>query len=204
MKRTIFKNVASMLMLALAVGMANIVRAETVTYDFTRLYAPYLTSTETTIWENRNIADIELLKCKMNGGWIASAKAGIGVIYDRTPTSFTVQFQCKEGQCKTVRAYFRQDGANIVARADKAGYADGSYFGTRIPDPDLWREIATSDSSGTYGATEIEAFSVDQVVDALPADADAVVVNGGILQVNVNSDTTISTTISSSLSIPCA
>ena len=195
MKSTLFKNAASAVMLA-TVGMVGIVRAETVTYDLTRRYAPYLTSTETTIWENRNIADIESLKCQMEGGWISTAKAGIGVIYDRTPTTFTVQFQCKDGQCKTVRAYFRQDGANIVARADKAGYADESYFGARIPDSDLWRDLATSDSSGTYGAKEIEAFSVDQVVDALPTDADEVVVNGGILQVNVNSDTTISTTIS--------
>lgn len=196
MKSAIFKNVASALMLASAVGMACIVQAEAVTYDFTRQYAPYLTSTETTIWENRNLAGIESLKCQMMGGWIGTAKVGIGVIYDRTPTSFTVQFQCKDSQCKTVRAYFRQDGANIVARADKAGYADGSYFGSRIPDSDLWRDIATSDSSGTYGVKEIEAFSVDQIVDALPADADEVVVNGGILQVNVNSDSTISTPIS--------
>ena len=196
MKRAIIKNVASMLMLALAVGMTDSVRAETVTYDLTRLYAPYLTSTETTIWENRNIADIELLKCKMNGGWIASAKAGIGVIYDRTPTSFTVQFQCSDGNCKAVRAYFRQDGANVVARADKAGYDDGACYGKRLNDSVFWRELATSDTTGTYGASEIEAFSVDQVVDALPADADAVVVNGGILQVNVNSDTMISTPIS--------
>ena len=138
-----------------AVGMAGIVRAETVTYDFTRQYASFLTSTEATIWENRNIADIESLKCQMKGGWISSAKAGIGVIYDRTPTSFTVQFQCKDGQCKAVRAYFRQDGANIVARADKAGFADEACCGKPLPDEAFKHELATAADNGAYGVCRI-------------------------------------------------
>ena len=171
--------------------------ADVVTYDLSRPYAPYLTSTETTIWENRKLTDIESFTCAVGGGWISGSKPGIGVIYDRTPTSFTVQFQCKDGYCKAVRAYFRQDGANIVARADKAAYVDESSYGTRIDDSNFWRDLATSDSSGAYGAKGIEAFGdVAQTIDAFPGEADAIVVSNGILQVNVASDKTISTPIS--------
>lgn len=171
--------------------------ADVVTYDLSRPYAQYLTATETTIWEHRNLADIESFTCIVKGGWIPTPKPGIGVIYDRTPTSFSVQFQCKDGYCKAVRAYFRQDGANIVARADKAAYVDESFYGTRIEDSNFWRELATSDSSGTYGAKGIEAFGdVAQTINAFPDEADAIVVSNGILQVNVASDKTISTPIS--------
>ncbi len=190
--------VASALMLASTVCMAGVVLAETVTYDLSRQYAPYLTSTETTIWENRNLADIEAFTCTMNGGWIGSDTVGIGVIYDRTSTSFTVQFQCVNGGCKAVRAYFRQDGANIVARADKAGRdATESHYGMRLEDSLFTTQLATSDSAGGYGVKLIDAFGdVVQTIDALPADADAIVVNGGVLQVNVSGDTTVSAPIS--------
>ena len=171
--------------------------ADTVTYNLSRPYEPYLTATETTIWENRNLADIESFTCTVKGGWIGTATADIGVIYDRTPTSFTVQFQCVNGGCKMVRAYFRQDGANIVARADKAGRVDESGYGSVQPNSAFTTSLATSDSSDGYGVKTIHAFGdVAQTIDALPADADSIVVDGGVLQINVTADTTISTPIS--------
>ena len=170
--------------------------ADAVMYNLSNPYAPYLTATETTIWENRNLADIESFTCAVGGGWISADKPGIGVIYDRTPTSFTVQFQCKDGYCKAVRAYFRQNGANIVARADKAAYVEESFYGTRIADSNFQCDLAISDSSGTYGAKSIIGFSVAQTIDAFPAEADSIIVSNGILQVNIASDCTISTPIS--------
>ena len=78
-----------------------------------------------------------------------------GVITDRTSTSFTVQFQARDGYCKAVRAYFRQRGADVVARADKAGFSDESYCGKVLPDGAFKHELATAADKGAYGACRI-------------------------------------------------
>ena len=190
------KREARAFMLASVAGMASMVWAETMTYDFK--YAQYLTSTETTIWENRNLADIESFMCTVKGGWVGTATSGIGVIYDRTATSFTVQFQCVNGGCKAVRAYFRQNGANIVARADRAGLdTDESHYGTRLDDSLFTTDLATSDSANGYGVKMIGAFGdVAQTIAAFPGEADAIVVDGGTLQVSVSGDIAVTTPIS--------
>ena len=190
------KREAHAFMLAALAGMASMVRAETMTYDFT--YEPYLTATQTTIWENRNLADIESFMCTVKCGWIGTATSGIGVIYDRTATSFTVQFQCVNGGCKAVRAYFRQNGANIVAWADRAGRdTDESHYGTRLDDSLFTTALATSDSANGYGVKMIGAFGdVAQTIAALPGEADAIVVNGGTLQVSIFGDIAVTTPIS--------
>ena len=162
-----------------------------------RVYSPYLTTTETVIWENRNLADIVSFSCMVKGGWIGTASVGSGVIYDRTATSCKVQFQTRNGGLKMVRAYFRQDGANIVARADKAGLGNEADFRRRQPDTLFDKALATTDSSGTYGAYNIEAFGdTTWTVDAIPANEDGVVVSNGTLQVNVSADTAVATAIS--------
>ena len=162
-----------------------------------RVYSPYLTTTETVIWENRNLADIVSFSCMVKGGWIGTASVGSGVIYDRTATSCKVQFQTRNGGLKMVRAYFRQDGANIVARADRAGLGNDADFRRRQPDSLFNKALATTDSSGTYGAYNIEAFGdTTWTVDAIPANEDGVVVSNGTLRVNVSADTTLATAIS--------
>jgi hypothetical protein len=162
-----------------------------------RVYSPYLTQTETVIWENRNLADIVSFSCMVKGGWIGTASVGSGVIYDRTATSCKVQFQTRNGGLKMVRAYFRQDGANIVARADRAGLGNEADFRRRQPDTLFDKALATADSSGTYGAYNIEAFGdTTWTVDAIPANEDGVVVSNGTLQVNVSADTAVATAIS--------
>lgn len=193
-------NIASALKstgVAAVAALAHTAFAGTATYDLSRQYEPYLTATETTIWENRDISEIESFTCTVKGGWIGTATAGIGVIYDRTATSFTVQFQCVNGGCKMVRAYFRQDGANIVARADKAGRVDESGYGSVQPNSAFTTSLATSDSANGYGVKMIDAFGdVAQTINDFPVGTDAVVVDGGILQINVPGDTTIATPIS--------
>ena len=198
MKRAIFKNVASMLMLALAVGMADIVLAEAMVYETaSRTYSPYLTKTETVIWENRSLADIMSFTCTLKGGWIGAPTTGTGVIYDRTPTTFTVQFQCVNGGCKTVRAYFRQEGANIVARADAAGRGNDGEYRNRLADSVFTTALATSDGGNGYGVYGIEAFGdANWTIDAVPPNEDGVVVSNGTLLVNVAADTTVATAIS--------
>ena len=172
--------------------------ANPIVYDTAaRVYSPYLTSTETVIWENRNLGDIVSLSCMMKGGWIGTATVGSGVIYDRTPSSFKVQFQCISGGCKMARAYFRQVGANIVVRADKAGLGEEANYRSRMPDSLFNMALATSDSNGTYGAYAIEAFGdTTWTVNAIPENEDGVVVSNGTLRVNVASDMTVSTAIS--------
>ena len=120
-----------------------------------RVYSPYLTQTETVIWENRNLADIVSFSCMVKGGWIGTASVGSGVIYDRTATSCKVQFQTRNGGLKMVRAYFRQVGDDIVAQAEKAGFADKSYYGKQMPDEVFKHEPATAADNGTYGAYRI-------------------------------------------------
>lgn len=67
----------------------------------------------------------------------------------------TVQFQALDGYCKAVRAHFRQEGADIVAWADKAGFADKAYFGKPMPDESFSHELATSADDGAYGVRQI-------------------------------------------------
>ncbi len=188
---------ARMFLMAAIAAMAGDGRSETVTYDLSRLYAPYLTTSETKIWENRDLADIESFTCMVKGGWIGTATPGIGVICERAPGAMTVQFQCVNGGCKTVRAYFRQEGADIVARADKAARGDESSYGTPLPDSLFTTSLATSDTANGYGAYGIEAFGdVSRTIGELPAGADEIVVDGGILQVDVAGDCTVSMPIS--------
>ena len=178
-----------------------IANAAATVYDTaSRRYSPYLAETETVVWENRSISDITSLSCTISGTWV-SATSGTGVIYDRTPTSFSVQFQCVDGgDCKMVRAYFRQVGANIVAHADMAARDKADGYRGRFPDVVFDAStvpLATPASNRGYGVCEIEAFGdTTWTVDSIPQNEDGVVVNNGTLQVNVANDMTVSTAIS--------
>lgn len=152
--KTTTRTVVSVMLLGTATALAD-----TVTYNLSRPYEPYLTATETTIWENRSLTDIESFTGTIKGGWIGTATAGIGVIYDRTPTSFSVQFQALDGYCKAVRVHFRQQGADIVASADSAGFADKAYFGKPMPDEAFGHELATVADNGAYGVRDITPSS---------------------------------------------
>ena len=186
---------------AIAACVTSIANAEATVYNTaSRRYTAYLAETESVIWENRSISDITSLSCTISGTWV-SATAGTGVIYDRTPTSFSVQFQCVDGaDSKMVRAYFWQVGANIVARADKAARDKAEGYRGRFPDSVFDTStvpLATPDSSRGYGVCDIEAFGdTTWTVNAIPQNEDGVVVSNGTLQVNVANDMTVSTAIS--------
>jgi len=171
--------------------------AEPVVYDFTDVYAPYLAKTNAVIWKNRKLADITSITAILKGGWISTPKNGKSCIYDRTDTSFTAQLQCVDGNCKAVRAHFSQVGDDVVAVADGAGYGEAALFRKRMPDSLFVQEISTDGSNGTYGAHDLEAWGDSrQVVKELPESAAGIVVNGGLLQVDVEADTTVATGIS--------
>jgi hypothetical protein len=101
------------------------------------------------------LADIDGLSASMHGRWITLPHVAKGVITERTDTSLTVQFQSLDGICKAVRARFRQVGDDVVARAEKAGFADKSYYGKQMPDEVFKHEPATAADNGTYGAYRI-------------------------------------------------
>ena len=118
-------------------------------------YEPYLTGGETVVWKGKRLNDVRELSATLNGQWITLPHMARGVITERTDTSLTVQFQALDGICKAVRAHFRQVGDDIVARADKAGFADKSYYGKPMPDDVFKHGPATAADNGTYGAYRI-------------------------------------------------
>ena len=118
-------------------------------------YEPFLTAEERVVWKNADIAQVKAVSGTLQGRWIPVRHVARGVITDRTPDSFTVQFQALAGHCKAARAYFRQRGSDIVARADKAGFDNESYYGKRMPDASFRHELATSPDSGAYGVCRI-------------------------------------------------
>ena len=118
-------------------------------------YEPYLTGEEKVVWKGMRLNDVKELSATLHGRWITLPHVAKGVITERTDTSLTVQFQSLDGICKAVRARFRQVGADIVARAEKAGYADKSYYGKQMPDEVFKHEPATAADNGTYGAYRI-------------------------------------------------
>ena len=118
-------------------------------------YEPFLTAEERIVWKNTDIASIVDVSATIQGRWIPVRHFSKGVVIDRTQRSLTVQFQARDGYCKAVRAYFRQKGADIVACADKAGFADEAYCGKPVPDEAFKHELATSADNGAYGVCRI-------------------------------------------------
>ncbi len=119
-------------------------------------YEPFLTTEERVVWKNTDIATIKDLSATLYDRGISTQFFAKGVIVDRTPLSFVVQFQARGLSCRAVRAYFRQKGSDIVAYADKAGFVDGeSYYGKRMPDELFKHELATAKDYGEYGVCRI-------------------------------------------------
>jgi hypothetical protein len=118
-------------------------------------YEPFLTAEECVVWKNASIAEIRAMSAIMQGRWIPVPHMARGVIVERTLESMVVQFQALDGYSKAVRVHFRQRGADIVARADKAGFADKAYFGKPMPDESFRHELATAADNGAYGVRGI-------------------------------------------------
>ena len=112
----------------------------------------YLAGAESVLWKGMRLNDVKELSATLHGRWITLPHVARGVITERTDAAMTVQFQTLDGICKAVRANFRQVGDDVVARTDKAGFADKSYYGKPMPDEAFKHEPATSATTGTYGA----------------------------------------------------
>ena len=118
-------------------------------------HKPFLTTEERMVWKDMDISRIEALSGILQGRWIPIQHVARGVITERTGDAMTVQFQTLDGYCKAVRVHFRQQGADIVASADKAGFSDKAYFGKPMPDEAFGHELATAADNGTYGIRDI-------------------------------------------------
>lgn len=165
------------------------------------VYEPFLTTTWAVVCRNCRISEVVSISATMAGAWFGSSQyPAYCVIYDRTDTSFAVQFQANTGECKTLRAYFRQNGNDIEGRADKAGLGNVSYYRSRLPDEVFTQSPATAANNGTYGAFGIQFFghptwTVEGFPEVNGKIADLVVSNG-TLQVDVLSDTIFTNAIS--------
>jgi len=162
------------------------VYAEATVYEYTEKYESYLQAQplETVIWSNRNLSEVKSFRARMKGGWMSSSKDAVGFVCDRTDGGMVVQFQCLDGVRKAVRARFRQDGSDIRAYADMCGYDNGTEIGVRMPDDVFSYEVSTNGTDGVYGVYDVEALSVRETIKEIEENADGIVVNGGILNVN--------------------
>ena len=140
--------------------------------EFAR-YEDFLPSGEANkkiIWANADVNEIRALRATMNGAWIGVDCKAHAVIYDRTESSFTAQFQTVHGSfLKYTRYYFRQEGADIVAYGDSSGNssATGDYG---LAQTGFRLQVSTAKNNGAYGAYGVEvAQSTVATADAYAA-----------------------------------
>ena len=81
-------------------------------------------STAKRVFANRRISDLVSMTGLMSGAWLGGKTVdAVCVIYDRTETGFTCQFQCIDGgNVKATRYYFSQVDNDIYAYGDNSGY----------------------------------------------------------------------------------
>jgi len=168
-----------------------------VTYDlrFENAYSGFLQKTEQTLWEGRSVDEIVTLQATMHGGWIKNPISAVGVIYNRSESGFTVQFQAHDGMRKAVRAHFRQVGDDIAAYVDNCGW-DGVFpTGTLMDDAKFTESAATAANGSGYGVYDIVA-GVAETVAGLPEDAESITVNVGRLTVETGADLSVAVPVS--------
>ncbi|MGN0832481.1 MAG: hypothetical protein ACI4RD_02375 [Kiritimatiellia bacterium] len=126
------------------------------------------------VWQGADIGEIKALRATMNGAWIGADCKAHAVIYDRTPTSFTAQFQTIHGNyLKYTRYFFRQEGADIVAYGDASGYtsATGDYG---LVKTSFGLQVSSAKDNGAYGAYGVEVAQTTvgtaEAYAALPAE----------------------------------
>lgn len=155
-----------------------------VRYDLTDRYEAYLPAHETVVWKNRRLREFEEIEGYIDGAWIMGRTLAKGLITARDDMSMTVQFQALSGQCKAVRAHFRQQGADVVGYADKAGYGNAEQYGSPLPESAFVHPVSESASTGSYGVYDLEAFGdIVRRVDTLQSPKDGIIVTRGTLGV---------------------
>lgn len=142
-------------------------------------FLPSGQANEAVIWKDCNINDIKGMTATMSGAWLGGGDfPAFAYIYDRTPTSFSVQFQCVDGAtCKSTLYHFRQDGADVKCWGQNSGYQSNAY-GTKLT-TDFYLEVSTAKGNGAYGAYGVEVVE-PAVVDPTTLD-DSVLVDRSVL-----------------------
>ena len=138
-------------------------------------FLPAYQQNEAVIWRDCNINDIKAMTATMSGAWLNGKDfQAFAYIYDRTPTSFSVQFQCVDGgTCKSTLYHFRQDGADVKCWGQNSGFQSHAY-GTKLT-ADFYLQVSTSKSNGAYGAYGVEV--VEDKVEDLTALGESVSVD---------------------------
>lgn len=164
-------------------------------------FLPSGQTNEAVIWQNCNINDIKAMTATMSGAWLGGGDfQAFAYIFDRTPTSFSAQFQCVDGStCKATLYHFRQDGADVKCWGQNSGYLSSAY-GTRLPDANFYLQVSTTKTNGAYGAYGIEV--VENKIENLTTLADSVSVERTALNLLAPAGgTTVNSTISGNGSV---
>ncbi|MGN0844809.1 MAG: autotransporter-associated beta strand repeat-containing protein [Kiritimatiellia bacterium] len=150
------------------------------------------------VFANRKITDLVSMSGSMSGAWLSGKTVdAICIIYDRTETGFTCQFQCKDGSyTKATRYYFSQNGNDIYAYGEHSGYSSSIALGEPLSNFNL--EVSTATTNGAYGAYQIQAVFADSEVAlaAEPQIAGDISFSGGSLKISPMADMTITNRIS--------
>ena len=127
-------------------------------------YTAYDESSAVCVFPGASIADIKQLRCDMSGCWLWPREGwkGRGFIYDRTDSSFEVEFQLvDDGYVKATMCHFFQKDDGVYAYAKQSGnIGDTSKYGSVIVSGATWCEVSTDTENGAYGVFNIEECSM--------------------------------------------
>lgn len=160
-------------------------------------------STAKRVFANRRISDLVSMTGLMSGAWLGGKTVdAVCVIYDRTETGFTCQFQCIDGgNVKATRYYFSQVDNDIYAYGDNSGYLSTSSASLGEPLVTTFNlQVSTATGNGAYGAYQIQANFADSAVTlaAEPQIAGDISFSGGSLKISPMADMTIPNAITGS------
>ncbi len=122
----------------------------------TKTYASYLTSNPTVILLNTSLSDCVGASGKVGGAYVNNSPCPAAA-YHFKHEGATVTFQLQilnDVYTKCVKVELTQTGTDLFARAVYAKYVDGSQLGFDFDAGGNIGTIATSPSSGGYGAAE--------------------------------------------------
>ena len=182
-------------------GMVTVTEdANGIVYDIPSSWAKsddYETTAARLAWPGKSLADIVAVRGTVNGAWIGANYTVEGLVYDRTESSFKVQFQMSDspGKTKAVRAELVQTAEGVTIRQTGAAIATQTP-GTLMADS-VFDGSSTPKGASVYGVKGVEAYADVHEIDAFPQpEAGGVTIRGGTLRVRVSADVASSAPIS--------
>lgn len=196
---------AAVFMLACAVPLLSFGQTTVLTNDtgivFDWLMWPKSNEHETTearlAWPGKVLTDVGLIKGTMAGAWIDPKFESCyveGLIYDRTPSSLKVQFQCVYAP-KVLRAELDQTTDGVTIRLTGAGVMTLPLGDIQ---PDSVFSGTTPIGADGYGVKGVEVYegSVYEMAEFPRPEKGGIIISNGTLRVNLSKDVITSVPIS--------